>query len=75
MWIDEAFKAKQPMLVVKAMSDAYFRILELQPAIAEVFQLGNHLVWIAPSGTALVIDAGDGREKLTDAEIGALFGK
>ena len=51
------------------MSDAYFRILERQPEIKEVFRLGNHLVWITPSGTALVIDTSDGKEKLTDEEI------
>ena len=54
---------------VKAQSDAYFRILEKHPEMKDVFRLGNHLVWISPSGTALVIDQNDGKEKLTDAEI------
>ena len=39
----------------------------------DVFQLGNHLVWVTPSGTALVIDTSDGKEKLTDDEIDTLF--
>jgi hypothetical protein len=30
-------------------------------------------VWITPSGTALVIDTTDGKEKLADAEIDKLF--
>jgi len=38
-----------------------------------VFRLGNHLVFVTPSQTALVIDTTDGKEKLTDAEIVALF--
>ncbi len=73
VWIDEGFDGKKPLLVVKAQSDAYFRILEKQPGIKDVYQLGNHLVWVTPSGDALVIDANDGKEKLTDAEIDKLF--
>lgn len=73
VWIDDQFKADMPTLVVKSQSDAYFRILEKQPAMKEVFRLGNHLVWVAPNGTALVIDQNDGKEELADKEIEALF--
>jgi Ca-activated chloride channel family protein len=75
VWVDDAFDAQMPVLVVKAMSDAYFRILERHPRMKEVFQLGNHLVWVAPSGTALVIDTNDGKDQLSDAEIDRLFVK
>jgi len=40
-----------------------------------VFRLGNHLVWVAPSGTALVIDTSDGKSELEDKEIETLFTK
>jgi Ca-activated chloride channel family protein len=73
VWIDDGFTAKTPTLVVKAQSDAYFRLLERQPKLKEVFQLGNYLVWVAPSGTALVIDTGKGKDKLSDEEIDKLF--
>jgi Ca-activated chloride channel family protein len=73
VWVDEKFDAKMPMLVVKAQSDAYFRILELQPDMKDVYRLGNHLVWITPSGTALVIDTSEGKEKMGDEEINKLF--
>ncbi len=73
VWIDEGFDAKTPTVTVKAMSDAYFRILERQPKMKEVFQLGNHLVWVTPSGTALVIDTSDGKDKMADADIDKLF--
>ena len=73
VWIDEDFNAKTPTLVVKAQSDAYFRLLERQPQVKDVYQLGNHLVWLTPSGTALVVDTAEGKEKLTDAEIDRLF--
>jgi Ca-activated chloride channel family protein len=39
----------------------------------ELFQLGNHLVWVTPSGSALVIDTVEGQENLPDAAIDALF--
>jgi Ca-activated chloride channel family protein len=73
VWIDDKFDAKTPTLVVKAQSDAYFRILELQPQMKDVYRLGNHLVWMAPSGTALVVDTSAGKEKLGDEEINKLF--
>jgi Ca-activated chloride channel family protein len=75
VWIDEGFDAKMPTLVVKAQSDAYFRILERQPQVRDVFRLGNHLVWVTPNGTALVVDTCEGKDKLTDTEIDKLFQK
>jgi Ca-activated chloride channel family protein len=73
VWIDEDFDPRQPAVVIKAMSDAYFRLLERQPQVREVLQLGNHLVWVAPNGTVLIIDTADGKEELADAEINKLF--
>ena len=73
VWIDDGFKAEMKTVVVKAQSDAYFQILDKHAAMKDVFHLGNHVVWVAPSGTALVLDLNDGKEKLTDAEIDALF--
>ncbi len=75
VWIDDAYKADTKSVTVKAQSDAYFRILELHPTMKDVFRLGNFVVWITPSGTALVIDQNDGKEKLDDAEIATLFAK
>ncbi|HET6575519.1 MAG TPA: VIT domain-containing protein [Fimbriiglobus sp.] len=73
VWIDDQFKADTKAVVVKAQSEAYFRILETHPKMKAVFCLGNHLVWVAPSGQALVIDARAGQEKLADEEIARLF--
>jgi Ca-activated chloride channel family protein len=60
-------------VTVKAMSKAYFRILERQPNLRRVFQLGNYLVWVTPSQGALVIDANAGAEEMPDADIDRLF--
>ena len=75
VWIDDAYKAETKSVTVKSQSDAYFRILELHPEMKDVFRLGNFVVWISPSGTALVVDANDGKDKLSDKEIEELFTK
>ena len=69
VWIDEDFDAKMPTVTVKAQSDAYFRLLEKHPKLREIFRLGNHLVWVTPSRTALVVDTTEGKEKLSDEEL------
>lgn len=73
VWIDDRFDTKTKTVIVKAQSDAYFAILAKHPEVKDVYLLGNHSVWIAPSGVALVIDANDGKEKLDEKEIEALF--
>jgi Ca-activated chloride channel family protein len=73
VWIDEGFDAKMNTLTVKAQSDAYFKLLEKHPRLRDVFILGNHVVWVTPSGTALVIDTSTGKDKLSDEEIDKLF--
>jgi Ca-activated chloride channel family protein len=73
VWIDDGFNAKLKTVTVRAQSAAYFRILAKHPKMKDVFKLGNYLVWVTPSGKALVIDTNDGKEKLTDKEIDTLF--
>ncbi len=73
VWLDEGFDAKMATFTIKAQSDAYFKLLERQPKMREVLTLGNHLVWVTPNGTALIIDTTTGKEKATDGEIDALF--
>jgi Ca-activated chloride channel homolog len=73
VWIDEAYDAKMATVAVKAMSPAYFRILERHPSVKNVLQISNHLVWVTPSGAALVIDCNAGQEEMADADIDRLF--
>ncbi|MGL6075643.1 MAG: VIT domain-containing protein [Fimbriiglobus sp.] len=73
VWMDERYDPKQKAVTVKAQSEAYFRILEKQPKMKEVFRLGNYLLWITPNGTVLVIDGNSGQDKLPDADIDAMF--
>jgi len=73
VWIDEGFGDKTPSVTIKAMSKAYFRLLERHPKMREVYQLGNYVIWLTPSGAALIIDRGAGREEMSDADIDRLF--
>jgi Ca-activated chloride channel family protein len=72
VWVDAALTSGAPQVKVKALSAAYFRMLERHPELKEVFALGSRVVWMTPSGTALVIDAA-GAETLSDDEIDKLF--
>jgi len=40
------------VVTIKAMSKAYFNLLDRQAEVKDVLRLGNHLVWVTPSGTA-----------------------
>ncbi|HLW65501.1 MAG TPA: VIT domain-containing protein [Gemmataceae bacterium] len=73
VWIDDGFDPAMKPVVVKAQSDAYFRILEKFPKMKDVYRLGNHLVWVTPAKMALVIDTDDGVDKLSDDEIEKMF--
>jgi Ca-activated chloride channel family protein len=74
IWIDTGYDAKKTKTVaVKALSDGYFKLLEKHPELKEVFRMGTHLVWVTPSGTALLLDSIAGKETLTDEEIASLF--
>src|SRR5204863_124318 len=73
VWIDEGFDAKMTLVAVKALSKAYFRILERHAEMKAVFQLGNRVVWVTPSGKALVVDLNSGKDELSDEEIDQLF--
>ncbi len=73
VWIDDGFDPKMTTVTVKAQSPAYFRILERFPKVKDVYRLGNHLLWVTPNGTALVIDTAEGKDSMTDAEIDQLF--
>jgi Ca-activated chloride channel family protein len=72
LWVDERFRADAAVTGVKFASEAYFRLLEKAPVLAEAFKLGTDVVYVTTSGQALVIsDAG--QEHLSDAQIEALF--
>jgi Ca-activated chloride channel homolog len=73
VWIDDAFNAKLETVTIKAQSEAYFKILEMHPEVKDVYALGNYLIWVTPSGKALIVDQNHGLETMDNAAIDALF--
>lgn len=73
VWVDEAYDAKTPAVRVKAFGEAYFALLAKEPRLSEAFKLGVRVVWVTPSGTALVIDPDEGKATMTAGEVEALF--
>jgi len=73
VWTDEGVDAAMPVVKLKAMSEAYFRMLKRHPQMSEVFELGNRVVWVTPSRTVLIIDATAAEEQMNDVDIDRLF--
>jgi Ca-activated chloride channel family protein len=73
IWIDEGFDPNMTTITIKALSPAYFQLLERHPEVKDFFQLGNHLVWVTPRGVALIVDTAEGREVLSDREMDLMF--
>lgn len=73
VWIDDAFNAKLETVTIKAQSEAYFKLLERHPEVKDVYALGNYLIWVTPSGKALIVDQNNGLETMDNAAMDALF--
>jgi Ca-activated chloride channel family protein len=73
VWIDDGFNAKMETVTIKAQSKAYFDLLERRPEVKDVYALGNYVIWVTPSGKALIIDRNAGQEEIEPAAIDRLF--
>ena len=71
-WIDRAYKESLATVEVKYLSDAYFKLLERDADLKEAFALGESVLVVLKSGKAVLIGQ-DGKEDLTDKELGELF--
>jgi Ca-activated chloride channel family protein len=69
-WVDQDFTEKLPLVKVKYLSDAYFKLLEKLPALKNAFALGERVI-VVVNGTAIAVQA-EGKEPLTDEELNAL---
>jgi Ca-activated chloride channel family protein len=74
VWTDSQWKAGIEPVKIKYLSDAYFRLLEKDLDLKEVFALGENVLVVLKSGKAILISA-EGKDKLTDAELNGLFVK
>jgi Ca-activated chloride channel family protein len=74
LWVDDRFSVDASVTQIKFGSDGYFALLEKHPELNQVFAVGAGLIYITASGKAVVISP-IGAEKLSDAQLDALFQK
>jgi hypothetical protein len=66
VWTDIQYKSSGPVLRVKPFSDAYFRIIELQPDLREAFSVGERAI---VAGRSMAIELSpSGVEQLSDRD-------
>ncbi|HEY1951619.1 MAG TPA: VIT domain-containing protein [Gemmatimonadaceae bacterium] len=69
-WTDVRYKRSSTVLKVKAFSDAYFKLLELQPDLRDAFSVGERVL-VAGKSMAIELSL-DGEEQLTDRDVAML---
>jgi Ca-activated chloride channel family protein len=70
VWTDVKYKTTGEMLRVKPYSDAYFKLLELQPDLREPFSVGDRVI-VAGRGMAIELTP-SGVERLSDRDLAML---
>ena len=66
VWTDVQYKSSGPVLRVKPFSDAYFRIIELQPDLREAFSVGERAI---VAGRSMAIELSpNGAEQLSERD-------
>jgi Ca-activated chloride channel family protein len=70
VWTDVRYKRSGPVLRVKPFSDAYFKLLELQPELREPFSIGDRAI---VAGRSMAIElTPSGVERLTERDLSML---
>jgi Ca-activated chloride channel family protein len=70
VWTDVRYKNSGTVLRVKPYSDAYFRLLEVQPDLREAFSVGEHVIVAGRSMAIELTPAGE--EQLMDRDLALL---
>jgi Ca-activated chloride channel homolog len=70
VWTDVRYKRTGPVLRVKPFSDAYFKLIELQPDLRDAFSVGERAI-VAGRNMAIELSP-TGEERLTDRDIALL---
>ena len=70
VWTDVRYKNSGPVLRVKPFSDAYFKLLELQPDLRDAFSIGERAI---VAGRSMAIElTPSGVERLSDRDTAML---
>src|SRR3954471_8581711 len=70
VWTDVKYKRTGEVLRVKAYSDAYFKLLELQPDLRDAFSVGERVI-VAGRGMAIELTS-SGVDRLSDRDLAML---
>ncbi len=74
VWVDLSWDADAAApMKIKYLSDAWFQLLDKDPALKKVLSLGQQVVVVLKNGKAIVISKNDGAEKLNDKQLKDLF--
>jgi hypothetical protein len=73
-WVDQGLTTSTPVLRLRVLGNAYFRLLAQHPELSPIFALGKTITWVSPSGTALVIND-RGQDDVTDSVLDRLFAR
>jgi hypothetical protein len=70
VWTDVRYKESGPVLRVKAFSDAYFKLLELQPDLRDAFSVAERVI---VAGRSMAIELSpSGEDTLSDRDLALL---
>src|SRR4029077_11851760 len=70
VWTDVRYKNSGTVLRVKPFSDAYFRLIEVQPDLREAFSVGEHVI---VAGRSMAIElTPERKDPLMDRELALL---
>ncbi|MCB9477869.1 MAG: VWA domain-containing protein [Deltaproteobacteria bacterium] len=68
-YTDTRATGKEKILEIKAMSAAYFRLLELKPELGKFFALGGRVLVVTKDGYGIRVGDDRGRENVSDEEL------
>jgi hypothetical protein len=70
VWTDVRYKGTGPVLRVKSFSDAYFKLIDLQPDLRDAFTVGERAIIV---GRNMAIElTPTGEERLSDKDLAML---
>lgn len=71
-WVDERVEGTLAVTRIRFGGEAFFRLLEKRPELAEALRLGTSVITVTAPGKALVVDS-SGPETLSDEALEELF--
>ncbi len=55
-WVDQTYKPRTPIVHIRFLGKAYFALAAEHHELGPILALGREIIWVSPSGKALMID-------------------